>query len=54
MPIETNYVIVHLYYENENKDEHEDEDEDEDDEEFEIIDKTYFSEPFWGSVVNKN
>ena len=42
MPIETNYVIVHLYYENE------------DDEEFEIIDKTYFSEPFWGSVVNKN
>tara|TARA_B100000424_G_C22702182_1_gene382867 strand:+ start:509 stop:637 length:129 start_codon:yes stop_codon:yes gene_type:complete len=23
-------------------------------EEFEIIEKTYFSEPFWGKVVNKN
>ena len=31
----------------------EDEDGDED-EEFEIIEKTYFSEPFWGKVVNKN
>ena len=23
-------------------------------EEFEILEKTYFSEPFWGKVVNKN
>ena len=23
-------------------------------EQFEIIEKTYFSEPFWGKVVNKN
>ena len=23
-------------------------------EEFEFIEKTYFSEPFWGKVVNKN
>jgi|TARA_A100001015_G_C14513164_1_gene527442 hypothetical protein len=27
---------------------------DEQNEDFEFIEKTYFSEPFWGKIVNKN
>jgi len=44
MPNNEEFVIVE-------KDKYQDEDVNE---EFEFINKTYFSEPFWGKVVNKN